>query len=182
MRYLYNCELCPDIYRNQVSDDICLIGGSALALPFKEDTFDYVVIKNVLHHLVGRSRSESKENAVSCLNELFRVTKNEGFIMVLEQYNNHRVFASIVFYVTLFISVFRLSFKPLGLNRSVVVSFLTPREIRDMVQNSPPPVHIVLSDASRLKVSRRLKCTVLMSDIGRLLLHGKVKKVSKEQR
>jgi hypothetical protein len=56
----YNMELVYDTYRKQVNGGISLIGGNALDLPFKDRSFEWVVVKNLLHHLVGRTRRESK--------------------------------------------------------------------------------------------------------------------------
>lgn len=42
----YNMELVFEAYKKQVNEDICLIGGNALDIPFKNCSFDWVVIKN----------------------------------------------------------------------------------------------------------------------------------------
>jgi ubiquinone/menaquinone biosynthesis C-methylase UbiE len=43
----YNVELVAQIYKNQANEKICLIGGDALNLPFKNCTFELVVVKNL---------------------------------------------------------------------------------------------------------------------------------------
>lgn len=53
-------ELVYEAYRKQVNGGICLIGGNALEIPFKDCSFEWVVIKNLLHHWVGGTRRESK--------------------------------------------------------------------------------------------------------------------------
>ena len=70
IKNFYNCEVVPEAYKTQVNKDINLIGSSALNLPFRDGTFDYVIIKNLLHHLVGRTRKESKDNARRAIKEL----------------------------------------------------------------------------------------------------------------
>jgi ubiquinone/menaquinone biosynthesis C-methylase UbiE len=90
---LYNCELVPEPYKIQVNPNINLIGSTALNLPFRDRTFDYCIAKNVLHHLVGATRKKSKENAAKAVEELVRVTKHEGFVILLEQYNRCSVCA-----------------------------------------------------------------------------------------
>jgi len=112
IKHLYNCEIVPEVYKKQVNKDINLIGGNALNLPFKSNSFDYVIIKNLLHHLVGRTGRESKDNARRAIKELKRVIKDGGYIIILEQYNRHEFF------------------KSFGLGKYVIVSFLTPNEIR----------------------------------------------------
>jgi ubiquinone/menaquinone biosynthesis C-methylase UbiE len=175
VKALYNCELAFRVYKKQVNDNIRLIGGSALALPFKDDVFDCVVIKNLLHHLVGRSRRESKENSWQAISELCRVTRNKGHVVILEQYNEHDIFASAVFYITLILSLIGVVFKPLGLRKNVIVSFLTAAELKGMLVNQKNfKVDIVIEKANRVKVPSRYKLTFVMSNIGRILLIGKV--------
>ncbi|MEM2145590.1 MAG: hypothetical protein QW279_09530, partial [Candidatus Jordarchaeaceae archaeon] len=50
-----------------------------------------------------------------------RVTKSGGYIIILELYNRHRFFSFIIFYLTLFFSVFGFSFKSFGLGKNVIV-------------------------------------------------------------
>lgn len=57
----------------------------------------------------------------------------------------------------------------------MIVSFLTPDETMNFLMKSGG-VEIVYSKEKRLSVSRKLRYTVLMSNIGRLLVIGKVRK------
>jgi ubiquinone/menaquinone biosynthesis C-methylase UbiE len=125
----YNVELVAQIYKNQVNEKICLIGGDALNLPFKDCTFEIVVVKNLFHHLVGRTRKQSKENVLQTIKELIRVAKKGGYVIILELFNRYNFFSSIIFYLTLFFSCFGLHFEMIGLRKNVIVSFLTPNEI-----------------------------------------------------
>ena len=169
----YNMELVYEAYKKQVNGGICLMGGNALDIPFKDCSFEWVVIKNLLHHLVGKTRRESKMFARRAIEELTRVVKDGGYIIVLDQYNRYKFFSSAVFYLTLFFSVFGISFKSFGWGKNVIVSFLTPDEIRNLLTGTGN-VEIVLNRENRLNVSKKWKYTLLMSDIGRLVVIGKV--------
>ena len=177
----YNTELVYEAYRKQVNGGICLMGGNALNLPFKDCSFEWVVVKNLLHHLVGGTRRKSKTFAKRAVEELIRVTKDGGYIIILDQYNGHRLFSSVIFYLTLFFSVFGISFKSFGWGKNVIVSFLTPDETRDFLTGTGN-VEIVLNVENRLDVSRKLKYTLLMSNIGRLVAIVKVRKKLKDWR
>ena len=170
IKHLYNCEIVPEVYKRQANRDINLIGSNALNLPFKYGNFDFVIIKNLLHHLVGKTRRESKAYARHAIEELTRVTKDGGFIIILEQYNKHKLFASIVFYITLFSSLFNISFKSFGWDKHIIISLLTPDEIKTLVPNS---IVIERLEINRAEVPTRFKLTLLMSHIGRVLLIGK---------
>jgi len=168
-------ELVFDTYRKQVNESIFLIGGNAMDLPFKDCSFEYTVVKNLLHHLVGRTRRESKAFGKRAVEELMRVTKTGGYIIILDQYNRRRFFSAIIFYLTLFCSIFSISFESFGWGKNVIVSFLTPVETRDFLTGTGN-IDIVMNVENRLELSRRWRYTLLMSNIGRLVVIGKVKK------
>jgi len=82
---LYNCDLTWQAYRRQVNPVINLVGGNILSLPFDECEFDFVITKNLLHHLVGKTREASKKLAQLATMELIRVSKRCGHVILLEQ-------------------------------------------------------------------------------------------------
>ncbi|MBO8183256.1 MAG: class I SAM-dependent methyltransferase [Archaeoglobus sp.] len=170
---LYNVELSFRVFKKQTNKRINLIGGDARNLPLKDNVFDYVIIKNLLHHLIGSSRRESKNFAKKAINEMIRVTKDGGYIIILEQYNRRKFFANIIFYLTLFLSSTGLS----RFTKNVIVSFLTPDEVRFIVaRNEKAKIDIIVDRLNKFKVPIKFKLTFLMSDIGRILLIGAVKK------
>jgi ubiquinone/menaquinone biosynthesis C-methylase UbiE len=56
-------------------EKICLVQADAEHLPFKENTFDVVYCKDVLHHV---------SNSVQTVKEMNRVAQDEGFLVALE--------------------------------------------------------------------------------------------------
>jgi hypothetical protein len=82
--------------------------------------------------------------AKRAVEEPTRVAKDGSYIIVLKQYNKHRLFSSVVFYLTLFFSVFGIGFKSFGWDKDVIVSFLTPDKTRDFLTGTGD-VEIVLS-------------------------------------
>lgn len=174
IKIFYNSEIVPEVYETQINTDVNLIGSSALNLPYKDCTFDYIIVKNLLHHLVGKTRRESKENAKKAIKETSRVIKDGGYIIILEQYNKYSLFASIVFYLTIFGSLFKIGLKSFGWGVDVIVSFLTPKQIKMLIEKEN--IKIVVHKLSRLEVSKKYKVSLLMSNIGRVLLIGLVQK------
>lgn len=171
----YNMELVYDTYRKQANADISLIGGNALNVPFKDCSFNLVVIKNLLHHLVGRTRKESKYYARCAIEEMIRITKKDGYIIILDQYNKCRLCSFIIFYITLFFSVFGISFRSFGWNKNVIVSFLSPEETLNFLKDGDN-IKIVKKIENKIYLSKKLKYSLLMSNIGRLVVIGKVQK------
>jgi ubiquinone/menaquinone biosynthesis C-methylase UbiE len=66
---------------------------------------------------------------LQAIKELIRVAKTGGYVIILELFNRHKLFSSIIFYLTLFFSCFGFHFEMIGLRKNVIVSFLTPNEI-----------------------------------------------------
>lgn len=169
---LFNLEIVPETYKSQANETINLIGGDALHLPFRNCTFDWVIAKNLLHHLVAGNRKESKANASRAVKEAVRVLKEGGYMIILEQYNKYDLFASIVFHLTSSSAV--NSFSLLLRKKKVIpISFLTPSEIYMLL-----PAEIVVESLgiNRIRVPIIYRLTLLMSNIGRVLLIGKKKK------
>jgi SAM-dependent methyltransferase len=170
-----NLELAFSSYKNQANKSICLMGGDALNLPFKESSFDWVVIKNLLHHLVGRTRGESKKNAKKAVEELIRVLKDGGYVIILDQYNKNTYFSSFLFYLTMVFSIFGVSLGYFGLGKNVIVSFLTPDEtISNLISGGN--VNLILNIQHPINLPKRFKLTLLMSNIGRVVLIGQIEK------
>ena len=166
---LYNCEIVSEVYKKQANNNIKLIQGNVLDLPFEDDNFDYVILKNLLHHLVGKTRKSSKENVKKAIQEIKRVVKNNGYIIILEQFNDNLIFSSILFYLTLFISVFGININKFGLKKNVIISFLTKKEIQTMLKENNN-IQVLSVNATKIKVHNKYKYTLLMSNIGRQLL------------
>lgn len=59
----------------KVNDKICLVQADAEHLPFKENAFDLVYCKDVLHHV---------SNSVQSVKEMKRVARVEGCLVALE--------------------------------------------------------------------------------------------------
>lgn len=172
--YLCNLEIVPEVYKKQANERITLIGGDAVRLPFKQDSFDYAITNDLLHHLVGVTRKQSQTLQRRAVEELKRVVRDQGYIIIAEEYNRHRFFASIIFWLTLLFSLFSISFKSFGLRKNVIVSFLTAEEVNNLLTQAN--TEVLLSKEKRWKVPMKYKLTLLMRDIGRLLVIGKVNK------
>jgi len=172
---LYNVELSWRVYKEQKSKSIQLIGGDGRHLPFKDDIFDFVLMKNLLHHLVGESRKQSKMFVKMCIDEAIRTSKNGGYIIILEQYNRSRICADVLFFITTFFSIFGLEVKSFGIHKHVIVSFLTPEEVINFLTENNN-VKVILKTQRRIMVPLKLRLTLLMSNIGHILCIGKVHK------
>ncbi len=166
----YNLELTTIFSKYQVNKDIIFINGSALNLPFKDNTFDFVVIRHLLHHLVGRSRSASKENAHRAVDELIRVTKSGGYVIIEEEYNKYNIFGTLTFYILLAMSRIKMSSEYFSIHKNLIVSFLTIKEIKSLLGREN--IKIVEEGITKWNPSRKFKITILMSKLGSVFWAG----------
>lgn len=99
---------------------------SALKLPFKDSTFDVVVMFNVAHHLSTSSVDNSQKNVLKSLNEINRVLKKDGIFLMLE--NCPTFFIKVLFDLVFgFVYFFLIKFKkplPYFLSKSQIKNFL----------------------------------------------------------
>lgn len=169
IRSLYNVEFAFKAYSSQVNKNIYLIGGSIDKLPFKDCTFDYVIIGDVFHHLVSTSRKKSKQLVIRGVAELIRVTKSNGTIIIGEACIKYKFFGIILFYITLLLSYLEISFKYFDIHKNVIVSLLTPEEIRDLLTNHK--IEIKYEKIKWLKKPLRYRITLLLQT-GTMWLFG----------
>ncbi|MFZ0010302.1 MAG: class I SAM-dependent methyltransferase [Halobacteriota archaeon] len=180
---LYNCDFVPETYQFQANPNINLIGCTALNLPFQDQTFDYCIAKNLLHHLVGSTQNESKLNAAKAVEELIRVVKNEGFVIILEQYNKCNLCTTLLFHATLLFSHMGISSKFFGMGKNVIVSFLTPGEIQNLLcgQNSRiTKISLLKNINNDATIALRFKLSLLMSKVGVALLIARIDKSERQ--
>jgi len=58
--------------------------GSILDLPFSEETFDCVLLQNVLHHVIGQTVTENHRNLSRSIAEVARCVKSGGKVVIIE--------------------------------------------------------------------------------------------------
>lgn len=81
---LTNIEFIEGYRKHQVSSKINFICASILNSNLKDKTFDCLIIRDVLHHVIGQSFRESKENQKTALKELWRLLRPGGAIFIEE--------------------------------------------------------------------------------------------------
>lgn len=173
VRRLTNLEITHTYAKYQINKNAIFINGTVTQLPFKNNSFDFVVARSVLHHLIGSSRKKSKENCRIAVSEMMRITKDGGYICIGEMYNKYAFFSSIVFYVTLLLSKVGITCKYFDIHKDVTISVLTPAELKDLVLNNDYPIKLEYERLVRHLHDLKWKLTILMSNVGSAFLIGK---------
>jgi len=152
-------------------------------LPFQDQTFDYCIAKNLLHHLVGSTQNESRLNAAKTVEELIRVAKNKGFVIILEQYNKCNLCATLLFHASLLFSHMGISSKFFRMGKNVIVSFLTPGEIQNLLcreNRGVTKIFLLKNINNDATVALRFKLSLLMSKVGLTLLIARIDKSERQ--
>ena len=105
---LCNAELVEKYRYNQKSEEIEFIQTSILNSQFSDDSYDIVIIRNVLHHLIGNSIKQTSENQSFAIRELFRIIKPRGLVLIEEQVNQSLIACKLLYYFSKVASRFRL--------------------------------------------------------------------------
>lgn len=58
--------------------------GSILELPFQENSFDCIVLQNVLHHVTGKTVDDNFQHLARSMQELYRCTSPGGKVVMVE--------------------------------------------------------------------------------------------------
>jgi SAM-dependent methyltransferase len=170
---LFNGEIVPDVYQ-QTSPFIQLIGTDALNLSFRNDSFDCAIIKDLLHHLVGKTWKRSKLNAHRAIEELKRVVRDGGFIAVLELCNEDKLANFLLYHITKILAKINIGLPFIGLDKGVIASMLTQKEVLDLLVGKD--VELLLQKVVKHNVLRRQKWTGLWRNIYSVLLIVKLHK------
>jgi ubiquinone/menaquinone biosynthesis C-methylase UbiE len=109
--------------------------ADARALPFREGSFNIVVMNSVLHHLVGKTHYESLQNVSSALKEVKRVLEPTGALLVKELVSRSYIISLVMFYTTLLCAKFGIDIDLLDIHSGVVTFFFTDAALRRISSN-----------------------------------------------
>lgn len=140
--HMVNCELTYRAYSKQINDEIDFVAGNAISLPFHKKSFDVIVSKNLFHHLVGKTPAESKSLAKIAVDEMIRCIKDEGYLMIVEEYHRHKFYSGVLFYLSLLFSVGNITIKAFDIRPKVIISLLTPNEFESMFESLEDGINI----------------------------------------
>lgn len=127
-----NVEIIKDYKQYLVSKKIVFVIGSILNSHFHNNSFDVLIIRDVLHHLVGENYEETADNQKLALNELKRLVKPKGVIFIEELTNESEIATKIIYYLSKLNSKVGISIPSLQISSNIIVAFLTDRKLLDL--------------------------------------------------
>lgn len=129
---LTNVEIVNDYRRYLASRKIRFVLGSVLSSSFPNESFDVLIVRDVLHHLVGRNYKETLSNQKYALAELKRLVMPGGAIFIEELTNESKIATRIIYYLSWINSKIGISVPSLFISLHVIVAFLTSNKLLNM--------------------------------------------------
>lgn len=125
-------EIINDYRPFLISKKITFVLGSILDSHFPDKSFDVIIIRDVIHHLVGNSYKETFNNQKHALRELKRLLAPGGVIFIEELTNDSSIASKIIYYLTQINSKIGINVPSLGISSNAFVSFLSSSRITNM--------------------------------------------------
>ncbi|MEK7143029.1 MAG: methyltransferase domain-containing protein [Patescibacteria group bacterium] len=126
---LTNVELVAEYRKYQILPEIRFINGSILVPKFADSSFDIIVIRDVLHHLIGENLSNTRKNQRQALLELKRLLKPGGAIFIEELVNQSKIAGRIIYGLSKINSSLGIRSKYFQISPHTIVAFLTSKEL-----------------------------------------------------
>ena len=105
-----------------------------------EEKFDFAIMSAVLHHLIGKNRKESRNQAQKAIKNALKLVKNNSYIIILEPLFSSVFFSTIIFYLKKFFSFFYAKrieiFGKWNNIGAPIVSYYSLSEIKDIVKSN----------------------------------------------
>lgn len=140
-----NVELIGGYKNKQVSKNIQFVCGSILSSKFKNDSFDAIIIRDILHHLIGKNFRETRQNQIKALCELKRIVKPGGAIFIEELTNNSKIASRLIYFLSNLNSKIGLKSTKLNISVNTIIAILTPRELSCQIEKIFGPKNIIKS-------------------------------------
>lgn len=143
---LYNAELLAKYGFHQSLEKIHFVHTSVLDSKFESNFFDVVIIRDVLHHLIGKTLAKTRYNQCKALHELYRVTKPGGLIIIYEITNQSRLSCNMLYYASKLAAMLKLEVKQLEISPNTVVGFLGHRELKKICDRTLCSAEIIAQE------------------------------------
>ena len=155
-------------YREHLCDErINFIHGSIVESGLPDASFDIVLARHVMHHLVGKDLRETRALQSKALHEMVRLCRPGGRVIIYEHTNEVPLFGSMVFYLSLLFNRWGWKIKSFETGH-VVVGFLSSHQLSELAKQTKSKFDLI--GVTRRRMPLRWKVTLLMAFVGDALI------------
>ena len=141
-----------------------------LNIPLSQN-FDYILLRQVLHHITGKTIKNSRQNVSESLKTIKEILDAKGFLLIHEIYFESYIIPSfsrtIIFYLLKFQKKVKIHFLPKEFLPGLGVCFYTRKELKEILSYSD--FQLIDSYDVSFANTMKKKC-LLLKNWGRLLL------------
>lgn len=169
---LVNAELVHQYGERQSAANIHFVQTSILEPGLADCTFDIVIARNVLHHLIGDSLQQSRANQQVVFDELLRVTTPGGLVVIQEQVNQRQWAGDLIYHLSRLASRLKLDIESFEITPHTIIAYMTRNQLEGYMAAKLPRDTWITSAYLRRAMALRWRLTILMSNNGDVLLIG----------
>ena len=142
---LTNVEIIDEYKNFMVSNKIKFVVSSVLNSKLPNNSFDIILMRHVLHHLIGKNLQETAENQKHALEELRRLVKPGGAIFIEELTNPSAIACRLIYFFTKLNSKLRFRLLSFYVNPNAIVYFFTPKRLVELYREVFGKINILVS-------------------------------------
>jgi 2-polyprenyl-3-methyl-5-hydroxy-6-metoxy-1,4-benzoquinol methylase len=163
---LYNAELVDSYRAHQPTEAIQFMRLSILDSGLPDDRFDVVMMRFVLHHLIGKTWAEARENQALALREMWRLVKPGGLVLIQEQVVQPALACRAVYGLSRLASALKLRMDSFEVSPNTVIAYMTREQFVALCEGIAPASGWLANVYQRREMSLRWKLTLLMNNTG----------------
>ena len=152
-----NVEIINNYKNLLVSKKIKFVLGSVLSSKLPDNSFDILIMRDVLHHLIGRNYKETIENQRLALNELKRIVRPDGAVFLDELTNTSRIACRLIYFFSRINSKIRIRFISFYVTPNTIVSFLTTDKFSKLCTEIFGQKNMLFKKIARVKTDLKSK-------------------------
>ena len=163
---LYNAELVAGYQAHQAVDAIHFLRASVLDSGLPDGRFDVVMMRFVLHHLIGKTWAQARENQAVALREMYRLVSPGGLILIQEQVVQPALACRLVYWLSRLASRLKLRIDSFEVSPNTVIVYMTRDQFFALCEEIAPAASWLARVYERRVMSLRWKLTLLMNNNG----------------
>ena len=136
---LVNAELVEAFAQRQAHPSIRFVPTSILDPAFPDASFDVVIARHVLHHLIANSFAATRANQAMAFTQLARIVRPGGLVLIEEHVNPSAFSCRVLYQASRLATVIGLGIPAFEVTPYTVVAFLTPPHLTALATRHPGP-------------------------------------------